>query len=219
MNARIPFIAAGALIAALSMAGAANAAVAVSASPSKTYAQDVASTPDSQVVWDFDGIAASGFSLAYAGGASEANGTSGTAAAPPGDTTDYAAVRKNSTITLMSLKLLSSISIFMGSPDSYNFIRFVGPGLNQTLNGVQLAGGIDFGGDRTVGKRVTYSFGDTAVNQVIFGSTGHSFEFDRIAATMAAIPEPGAWALMLTGFGAMGAILRRRRAHARVAFA
>lgn len=28
-----------------------------------------------------------------------------------------------------------------------------------------------------------------------------------------AVPEPASWALMLTGFGGMGALLRRRRAH------
>jgi hypothetical protein len=33
------------------------------------------------------------------------------------------------------------------------------------------------------------------------------------------VPEPGTWMLMLTGFGAMGAVLRRqrRRGHAIVA--
>ena len=28
----------------------------------------------------------------------------------------------------------------------------------------------------------------------------------------AAVPEPSAWALMIAGFGGMGALLRRRRA-------
>lgn len=30
-------------------------------------------------------------------------------------------------------------------------------------------------------------------------------------ASIAAVPEPGAWALMITGFGAVGSLLRRRR--------
>lgn len=36
----------------------------------------------------------------------------------------------------------------------------------------------------------------------------------RSAAAVAAVPEPGTWALMLIGFGAAGASLRRRRRHA-----
>lgn len=33
-----------------------------------------------------------------------------------------------------------------------------------------------------------------------------------VATPTAAVPEPGTWALMLTGFGGLGAVLRRRRA-------
>lgn len=36
----------------------------------------------------------------------------------------------------------------------------------------------------------------------------------RIDSVSGAVPEPGAWALMLMGFGGMGALLRRRRAAA-----
>ena len=34
-----------------------------------------------------------------------------------------------------------------------------------------------------------------------------------------AVPEPATWAMMLMGFGGLGAVMRRRRAHAAVAFA
>lgn len=38
-----------------------------------------------------------------------------------------------------------------------------------------------------------------------------SQHFDNASLDVAAVPEPGAWALMLLGFGGAGAVLRRRR--------
>ena len=38
--------------------------------------------------------------------------------------------------------------------------------------------------------------------------------FERVSTS---VPEPGAWAMMLLGFGGLGAMLRRRRAATRVA--
>lgn len=52
----------------------------------------------------------------------------------------------------------------------------------------------------------------------IFGGNGQDFEFDFTITRLGdgggggAVPEPGAWALMILGFGAVGATLRRRRA-------
>ncbi|WP_296596933.1 PEPxxWA-CTERM sorting domain-containing protein [Phenylobacterium sp.] len=45
------------------------------------------------------------------------------------------------------------------------------------------------------------------------GATGQTYNVAaRDAFTSAPVPEPAAWALMITGFGAAGAMLRRRRA-------
>ena len=43
--------------------------------------------------------------------------------------------------------------------------------------------------------------------------TGNSFEFDSIAGRLAggAVPEPSTWAVMILGFGIVGASVRRRR--------
>ena len=50
-------------------------------------------------------------------------------------------------------------------------------------------------------------------NLVVSGNTGGNASFaGNIAfAQVAAVPEPGTWAMMLLGFGAMGVSIRRRR--------
>jgi hypothetical protein len=50
------------------------------------------------------------------------------------------------------------------------------------------------------------------------GTTAADFAIDRVYA-VAAVPEPASWALMIGGFGMVGAGLRRRRAKTTVRFA
>ena len=45
------------------------------------------------------------------------------------------------------------------------------------------------------------------------GDTPITFSSQVYPDRTGAVPEPASWALMLTGFGSMGALLRRRRAH------
>jgi hypothetical protein len=56
--------------------------------------------------------------------------------------------------------------------------------------------------------RVYFNFGGQKVYDVLFTSSGNSFEFDNIAAS---VPEPSTWAMMLVGFGGLGAAMRSSR--------
>ncbi len=58
---------------------------------------------------------------------------------------------------------------------------------------------------------VNFDFGGAVVNQVILRSSSNSFEVDNFAGSIAAVPEPTTWAMMIMGFGAVGAVIRRRR--------
>ena len=129
----------------------------------------------------------------------------------PNDQTHYLTVPGGKTATFTSTRLMSNFSLYMGSPDTYNSIRFIGAGFDETINGTQM-----FQGDTSQawswGKRVNFDFGGYKVTQVVLTSGANSFEVDNAAASFAAVPEPATWAFMIMGFGAAGAVLRRRNA-------
>ena len=62
------------------------------------------------------------------------------------------------------------------------------------------------GGFAFLGTGNTESIRLTATN----GGNAGVF-FDNISVSTAAVPEPAAWAMMITGFGIVGSLLRRRR--------
>ena len=128
----------------------------------------------------------------------------------PNDPTHYLTVPGNASATLFSVKGLKSFSFYMGSPDTYNSVQFIGAGYNHTLNGGQFTGG-NTNQSWGWGTRINFDFGGAVVNQVILRSSSNSFEVDNFAGAIAAVPEPATWAMMIMGFGAAGAMFRRRR--------
>lgn len=208
----------GAAAAAALFAGPATAAITVSQSVYYSYADDLAAVSSSQVVCDFDGAydCVAGYSFAFAGGSGPGTGVfngsdPGVTAKPDGDNTDYASVLgPDGVATLTYTDALNGISFFMGSPDSYNSIAFYdGDGaFLQSFTGVMFTGP-PANGDQSLGERISFAFNGAQVREVRFMSTSNSFEFDRVAA--AAAPEPSTWAMMIVGFGAAGALLRRQR--------
>jgi len=120
---------------------------------------------------------------------------------------------------------LTTFSFYLGSPDQYNSIKFfTAQGqLGPTLTGRAMwaCPGCADSGDQTFGARAIYDFGGDQVTSIQFSTTGivapnNSFEFDNFAGTIGGVPEPGAWALMLLGFGGMGMALRSRRRQAAI---
>ncbi|MDB5423069.1 MAG: hypothetical protein JWQ29_485 [Phenylobacterium sp.] len=128
------------------------------------------------------------------------------------DPTHYLTLPGGATADLTSTKGLKFFSLYMGSPDTYNSIRFLGAdGYDVTVPGTGLVNG-DTNQSWSWGKRVSFDFGDARVDHIILASSGNSFEVDNFAG--GAVPEPATWGLMIMGFGALGAVLRRRRAAA-----
>jgi len=208
MRSQTAFAFAGAILAGIVATSSAMATVTFTSTP---YYTGSYSGPPLDVT--FDGASAPGYSYTYtdAGIYSGAGGlVSGVAAPPVGDLTNFLAVYSGGTATITT-PLLESMSVYIGSVDSYNTISFYNGGtLVGSFTGTQLLAPIPAAanGDQSsalTNRTFDFNFGGTPVNEVVFSSSGNSFEFDNIAG---AVPEPGVWFLLLVGFGVLGTALR-----------
>jgi hypothetical protein len=122
--------------------------------------------------------------------------------------------------------MFSSISFFVGTLDSYNIVDLLDTAGNVigSYNGVQMYdqnGALPPTGNiasSAINRRITFTgTNGTTYGGIRFANSGKSnqaFEFDNVSFTApvaAAVPEPATWAMMLIGFGAIGAAVRRRR--------
>lgn len=90
------------------------------------------------------------------------------------------------------------------NPGSYVFNTIAGWGASSFYTDSAFVSGVSVGN----GSGSTASFVGYADNVSASGSFGaRSFNF----AAAAAVPEPGTWAMMLVGFGGIGAAMRRQR--------
>jgi len=205
-----------ALFATAAAAAALTGASSASALTMTVYNTDLPIPAGQVMVEDFDSVHATGPEFTFTSDSKGfvRDGDLGlwpnVSAPPPGDTTNYFTVTTGGKATLSSVHGMTAFSFYLGSPDTFNFVKVTDFGGNTvTLQGAQIwnatAGA---NGDQNWGRRVSYQF-DTAVKSVEFSSTGNSFEFDSLAAAPA--PEPATWAMMITGFAGAGAMLRRRR--------
>ena len=194
-------------LAALLLAGSAQAAVTFSST-----AYDTGVSAGQTIVDDFDHPVAAGYTFTFRDGArTEDSSISNFAASPARDTSTYVVVPKDSYAYLTSTINLNSASVYLGSIDSYNYITFLD---NDTpvaaFSGSQLVANAN--GNRTSGatnRLFDFNVGGQKVNEIAFGSTGYSFEFDNVA--VSAAPEPSSWLLMFAGIGGTGVMLRRAK--------
>lgn len=149
---------------------------------------------------------------------------SGQYAAPAGNTTQYISVPRSLQLTPLSATVdlvafgispyLRSFSLYWGSIDTYNSISFLDSAMNPVFTlggaGVPLANPNGDQGNQASNKRVNFDFGAGAnVRYIVLSSSQFAFESDDWA--FGVVPEPATWAMLILGFGLIGASLRRRQ--------
>lgn len=197
-----------AALAVLLVGSAANAVTFTSAAGNP----DPGMSANQTLVVSFDGPNAAGYT--FSSGIATAIGSSGQAAAPAGDTSIYGYVSSalNPNFATLTTPNIGSISFYWGSIDTFNSVDVLGAGgvLLTTISGGMLPPANGDQGNAITNRRVFITAGaGEAITGLTFRSTGVAFEFDTIAA--GAVPEPQSWAMLIAGFGMIGAAARRRR--------
>lgn len=158
------------------------------------------------------------------GGAVRSGSVSGIAAQPFGSTGNYWTVGPSDgspgVLDLSSFAGIASISFIWGSVDTYNTLEVLDR-LNNviaTFTGSDAALPAD-GDQHNPGTNplATLTFSGTTqgnIGGLRLTSSQNAFEVDNFAVT--AVPEPGIWALLLLGFGFIGAFLRGQKRQKRM---
>ncbi|WP_339037655.1 PEP-CTERM sorting domain-containing protein [Bradyrhizobium symbiodeficiens] len=144
----------------------------------------------------------------FAAGGNVVNGSSsGLYAAPSGDTTNYFTVGSFSSPQTASLMLAGNynyVGLLWGSIDTYNSItlNYVG-GTSEVINAANFAILDPANGNQGPdGTSYVNIFGSKNIASIDFTSGRAAFEFDNL--TVAAVPEPATWAMMILGFLGLG---------------
>jgi hypothetical protein len=188
---------------------------------------------------NFDTPTAAGIVQTNVGAVGLYTGSSSSAAAPAGDTSRYLGIGKNGSATFDfrtyfddQMSLVRSISLYVGSVDTYNFIDVLDKNLNtvKTIGGSDLPGSNGDQGAAITNRRLYINFlPQETIGGLRFRSTGVAFELDSIGASRAvfntngnqslsvlpnaAVPEASTWSMLIAGFGLIGLAARRRKSN------
>ncbi len=185
-------------------------------------APDPGPAPGQTLALDFDGFQAAGFSWtgALQTSCTSLPGAAMPAVGPGGTPSCFGFVSSAfapGTATLATPDL-ASISFYWGSIDTYNNVKVLGAGGVEifSISGGPLLPPADGNqGAASTNRRVNFIAGaGEVITGLVFTSTGVAFEFDSFYADSAitgqGIPEPSSWAMLIAGFGLVGAASRRR---------
>lgn len=113
-----------------------------------------------------------------------------------------------------SFSALTRLGLDYGSADAYNtFVLTLLDGTIEEIGGQSIINAGIADGDQSAPRtngRLTFTNLSNPIIGLSLRSSQNSLEVDNFS-SVAAVPEPGTWALMLLGFGAVGYSLRRRK--------
>lgn len=220
------------LLLSLASAGAANASLIATVSPTGALPGQIYVSLNSLPLGNMGGMTNTNITVAFTGpnaaivSGSVVNGYSAPvfsngngAAFGDGngvDTTKYIAVGVGSTATLSIPTALQSLGLLWGSVDSYNTLTFFsgvnGTGTNVgSLTGADLPSTGSNGNQTAVGTAYVNISSTQSFQSIVLTSTVNAFELDNLAfGTRQSVPEPVSMALLGSGLVGIAAFRRRR---------
>lgn len=142
----------------------------------------------------------------------------GNGAAPPQGSGSYLSVLGGGAVTYTFAAPVSSFEFDWGSIDTYNTLTLLTTGgstvVHQGTDFITAADGNQVS-PGTNGLFIAVADPGEKFTGFTMASGSNSFEIDNLA--VASVPEPATWAMMLTGFFGLGAMLRSRRRGAMLA--
>lgn len=131
---------------------------------------------------------------------------------PAGDATNYIFAQAGGSDTLAFSTALTSVTIFWGSPDTYNELMLSN---GDVITGTQLGLALGFSANGSNANSGWVTIADTTpfTSFTATTDTTPAFEFDLAGPT---IPEPSTWAMLLLGFAGLGYAALRRNSKSRL---
>jgi hypothetical protein len=201
-------LAAGLAVAAIMVAAPASAAVLASFGPG-----DASPGPGFTVINTFDndtGIVGTGAGFVLQTAPANTDGAPPANSVPFG--TSYLSVLGNGTATINFAAPVSRFEFDWGSVDDYNTLDVTlsgGGTYHITGSGIAPPADGNQGASATNGLFQLRGDAGETFTSITLSSSSNSFEIDNLA--VGGVPEPATWAMMITGFAGMGAMIRRRR--------
>ena len=129
---------------------------------------------------------------------------------PGGENTDYAFAQQGGSVTVGFTTSLSSVTIYWGSPDTFNTLTL---GNGDVITGTEVATALGFTADGSNANSGWVTIADTTPFKSFTATSSQpAFEFDMAGA----IPEPSTWGMLMLGFSGLGYAAFRRSAKDRL---
>lgn len=129
----------------------------------------------------------------------------------PGNTTPYLSIDGGGEADILFTDPVRSFSFDYSTVDTYNTLTITyADNTTQSFSGTQILAGFPTG--VTSGSLIVNGNGKLIAGLSLY-TTAAAFEVDNLStsANVAGVPEAATWAMMVIGFGAIGAAGRRRR--------